>query len=170
MADDGSTGLNRILLQNRDRFLRFLAARGARDDAEDVFQDLWHRIGSRPPGPVADPVPYLFRAAENLLRDRRRAATSREQREEAWQTGPGEPAARPSGEQALIARERLREAERVLGQLGSRCERIFRRYRLEGETQAAIARQEGVSLSTVEKELQKAYRALAELQERFDAE
>ena len=43
-------------------------------------------------------------------------------------------------------------------------------YYVAGMTQDQIARELGVSLSTVEKDLQKAYRALAELQERFDAE
>lgn len=170
MTRNSGDGLGGVLLENRERFLRFLAARGAGDEAEDVFQELWHRLDTRPTGPVADPVPYLFRAAENLMRDRHRAHVSRAQREDAWQTGPGEPGAAPGGERMLIARERLRTVQATLAAQGARCERIFRRYRLDGETQATIARDEGVSLSTVEKDLQKAYRALAELQERFDAE
>ena len=49
-------------------------------------------------------------------------------------------------------------------------DQVFRRYRLDGMGQAAIARDLGVSLSSVEKDLQKAYRALAELKMQFDAE
>ena len=54
--------------------------------------------------------------------------------------------------------------------LGERVDRVFRRYRLEGVGQAAIAAELGISLSSVEKDLQKAYRALAELKVRLDAE
>ncbi|MBN9334855.1 ATP-binding protein, partial [Devosia sp.] len=46
------------------------AARGAGDDAEDVLQDLWHKISGVEARPVADPVSYLFRAAENVLKGR----------------------------------------------------------------------------------------------------
>jgi RNA polymerase sigma-70 factor (ECF subfamily) len=42
-------------------------------------------------------------------------------------------------------------------------EQVFRRCRLEGVGQVAIARELGVSLSSVEKDLQKASRALAQL-------
>jgi RNA polymerase sigma-70 factor (ECF subfamily) len=70
----------------------------------------------------------------------------------------------------LIARQRLREAEAVLAAQGQRVSQVFRRYRLDGVGQAEIARELGVSLSSVEKDLQKAYRALSQLREKFDAE
>ncbi len=47
---------------------------------------------------------------------------------------------------------------------------MFRRFRLDGVSQAEIAREMGVSLSSIEKDLQKAYRALARLKAKFDAE
>ncbi|MGQ2930296.1 MAG: sigma factor-like helix-turn-helix DNA-binding protein, partial [Sphingopyxis sp.] len=77
---------------------------------------------------------------------------------------------RPAGERALIAREQLTAIEATLAALGPRAERIFRRYRLDGAGQADIAAEWGISLSSVEKDLQKAYRAIAELKARFDAE
>lgn len=163
-------GLEQVFFDNRARLLRFLAARGAGADAEDLLQDLWQRIVSAPAAPVAEPVSYLFRAAENLMRDRHRSIVSRERREQDWQDSDGEPHAQPGGERVLIARERLRRAEAALAALGPRAETVFRRYRLDGVGQAVIARDLGVSLSTVEKDLQKAYRALAELQAVFDAE
>jgi RNA polymerase sigma-70 factor (ECF subfamily) len=54
--------------------------------------------------------------------------------------------------------------------LGPRVETVFRKCRLDGLGQAMIARELGVSLSSVEKDLQKAYRALAQLRAKFDAE
>lgn len=164
------SGLQRVILNERGRLLRFLAARGAGDDAEDVLQDLWQRVETSPSQPVADPISYLFRAAENLMRDRRRSDVSRERRQQDWHESGETAEDTPGGERVLIARERLREADSVLAALGPRVDRVFRRYRLEGESQASIARALGVSLSSVEKDLQKAYRALSALKAKFDAE
>lgn len=164
-----TSGLQRVLENERPRLLRFLAARGAGDDAEDVLHDLWQKLSGAEARPVADPVSYLFRAAENVLRDRQRASLSRDRRQHEWQDLASREA-EPQGDRVLIARERLREAEATLLALGPRVDQVFRRYRLEGIGQAAIARELGVSLSSVEKDLQKAYRALALLREQFDAE
>ncbi|MHA3841578.1 RNA polymerase sigma factor [Sphingomonas aestuarii] len=170
-ATSGS-GLESIFLEHRDRLLRFLRARGAGDDAEDVLHDVWQRIANAPDGPIAEPLSYLFRACENAMRDRHRAAHARVNRETNWADSGHAPEPPPGGERVLIARERLAQVNATLAALppAPRVETIFRRFRLEGMGQAEIARDLGVSLSTVEKDLQKAYRALAELQERFDAE
>ena len=163
-------GLQRVLLNERARLLRFLSARGAGDEAEDLLQDLWQRVAAVPLHPIAEPVSYLFRAAENLMRDRRRSNLSRERRQHDWYEATTTAEEVPTGERALIARQRLREVENVLAALGPRVDRVFRRYRLDGVAQAVIASELGISLSSVEKDLQKAYRALAELKERLDAE
>jgi len=165
-----SNGLQRVILNERARLLRFLAARGAGDEAEDVLHDLWQRVATLPAQPISDPVSYLFRAAENLMRDRRRSHVSRERRQQDWHDVSVAGDDPPDGERVLIARQRLREAEAVLVSLGPRVDQVFRRYRLDGESQSAIARDLGMSLSSVEKDLQKAYRALAELRARMDAE
>ena len=170
MEGDSIDGLQRVILNERARLLRFLAARGAGDEAEDVLHDLWQRVSVAPAQPVADPVAYLFRAAENLMRDRRRSLVSRERRQMDWHEAGPSPEDEPLGERVLIARQRVRQAEAMLAGLGPRVDQVFRRYRLDGMGQAAIARDLGVSLSSVEKDLQKAYRALAELKMQFDAE
>ncbi|MCX8474511.1 MAG: RNA polymerase sigma factor [Sphingomonas sp.] len=168
-ADDIS-GLQRVILNERSRLLRFLAARGVGDDAEDALHDLWQRVAAAPAQPIADPLSYLFRAAENLARDRRRSSVSRDRRQQDWHDASLSNEEEPPGERALIAREQLREVQSTLAALGPRVERVFRRCRLDGVGQAAIARELGVSLSSVEKDLQKAYRALAQLRAKFDAE
>ena len=76
--------LQRMLLGERNRLVRFLAARGAGDEAEDLFQDLWQKVATLPERAVEDPLSYLFRAAENLMRDLRRAAISRDRRQSDW--------------------------------------------------------------------------------------
>lgn len=168
--DDDISGLQRVILNERGRLLRFLAARGLADDAEDALHDLWQRVAAAPSQPIADPLSYLFRAAENLVRDRRRSSVSRDRRHHDWHEA-SVPSEEPAvGERSLIARERLREVQSTLASLGPRVELVFRRCRLDGLGQAAIARELGVSLSSVEKDLQKAYRALAQLRAKFDAE
>lgn len=163
-------GLQRVVLNERPRLLRFLAARGAGDEAEDVLHELWQRVANAPARPIADPLNYLLRAAENLMRDRRRSDVSRAQRQFAWHDAANADHDEPLGERVLIARERLREVETTLASLGPRVEKVFRRYRLDGVGQAVIARELGISLSSVEKDLQKAYQAIAQLKARFDAE
>jgi RNA polymerase sigma factor (sigma-70 family) len=168
--DSKQGGLTRVLVEQRARLLRFLAARGAGDDAEDVLHDLWQRLESTPQQPIADPVAYLFRAAENVMRDRRRSTISRERRQQDWHDASVGEHEEALGERVLIARQRLREAEDVLAAQGPRVSEVFRRYRLDGVGQATIARDMGVSLSSIEKDLQKAYRALAQLKKKIDAE
>lgn len=164
------TALQQVMLGERGRLVRFLAARGAGDEAEDMFHELWQKLGALPGRPVGDPRSYLFRAAENLMRDMRRAAVSRDRRQSEWHDLSDTPQERPAGERALIAREQLAAIDATLAALGPRVDRIFRRYRLDGAGQADIAAEWGISLSSVEKDLQKAYRAIAELKTRFDAE
>jgi RNA polymerase sigma factor (sigma-70 family) len=163
-------GLQRVLLNERHRLLRFLAARGAGDEAEDLLHDLWQRIEAHSGQPIGEPVSYLFRAAENLLRDRRRSHVSRERRQFEWQEVSTSAEEEPLGERVLIARAHLREVETTLDALGPRVAQVFRMFRLEGTGQAAIARELGISLSSVEKDLQKAYHAIARLKAKFDAE
>lgn len=171
MNRDGQTdGLQQVILNERARLLRFLAARGAGDEAEDVLHDLWQRVSAANLQPIADPVSYLFRAAENLMRDRRRSNHSREKRQQDWHETRDADDEAPVGERVLIAREMLRSVEDTLATLDPRAQTVFRRFRLEGVSQTRIAHELGVSLSSVEKDLQKAYRALARLKAQFDAE
>jgi RNA polymerase sigma factor (sigma-70 family) len=164
------TALQSVLLGERARLLRFLAARGAADEAEDLLHELWQRVATAPRQPIGDPLSYLFRAAENLMRDKRRSTLSRERRQFEWHEVAATPEELPTGERSLIARERLREVQASLAALGPRVELVFRRCRLDGVSQVVAARDLGVSLSSVEKDLQKAYRALAQLKAKFDAE
>ena len=125
-------GLQRVVLNERARLLRFLVARGAGDDAEDLLQDLWQRVSASSNQPIADPVSYLFRAAENLMRDMRRSTMSRERRQFDWHDSRNSAEEEPLGERVLIARERLREVDETLEALGPRVSQVFRRYRVDG--------------------------------------
>ena len=171
-VSDSSSGLERAFLDNRERLLRFLRARGAGEGAEDILQELWFRIAAARPGPVANPLAYLFRSADLLMIDRYRAARQARQRERDWTevhggAVPGVSDA-PSPERGMIARDEARLVAEALDALGPRVAAIFRRHRVDGMAQRQVAAEFGVSLSTVESDLRLAYRALAELKERLD--
>ena len=162
-----ATGLSQIFMANRAALLRFLRARGAGEDAEDLLQDIWMKLRAKDIGPVSDPLPYLYRTANNLMLDRYRSASRRERREQDWAKEAGGVMADPTDEvpvdERMILNQRLEEAQAVLRELGPRVEFVFRRFRLEGVGQRAIAEELGISLTTVEKDLQKAYRAMLAL-------
>jgi RNA polymerase sigma factor (sigma-70 family) len=167
------SGLEAVFLANRTALLRFLRARGAGDAAEDLLQELWIRAAAAASGPIADPLAYLYRAANNLMLARHRSTLRGSRRDREWSdaagTGDLAVSGAPSAERALIAREELEAAEAALRALGERTDHVFRRFRVEGASQRAIADELGISLSAVEKHLQKAYRALVELRRRRDA-
>lgn len=157
-------GLEAVFVDNRAKLLRFLVARGAGEAAEDLLQDLWLKASAATTGPIAQPLSYLYRAADNLMRDRYRSVVQGVRRDRDWTESHGSTAPgvsdEPSGERVLIARERLRRAEAVLASLGDRAAAAFRRHRIDGLTQREIAAEMGISVSTVESDLRRAYQAL----------
>lgn len=173
MAEEGSSaGLEQVFLTHRDRLLRFLVARGAGDAAEDLLHEVWLKITARRTGPIASPVSYLFRTADTLMIDRFRSERQAGLRERAWSevndgATPGVSDA-PSAERHLIGREQARIVAETLDTLGPRPAAIFRRHRVDGLSQRQVAEEFGVSLSTVESDLRRAYAALVALKERID--
>lgn len=167
------SGLEAVFLDNRERLLRFLAARGAGEGAEDLLQEVWLKISTANPGPVASPLSYLYRTADTLLIDRYRSQRQEAKRVRAWSdlnygAVPGV-SDEPSAERHLAARDLARlVAELLAGLEPPRVAEVFRRHRVDGIPQRQVAEEFGVSLSTVESDLRKAYAALAEFRERHD--
>ena len=164
---EAAQGIEGVLLANRDRRVRSLEVRGAGDGAEDLFQDLWMRLTDRPTGPIAEPLPYIMRAANNLMLDRYRSVRQRELRDKAW--GVTAATHSPSTDASLIAREQLTLVEKAIAATGDRPARIFHRFRVDGLNQRDIASEMGVSLSTVEADLRKVYATLVVIRRQFDA-
>lgn len=160
-------GMAALLLAHRAQLVRFLEARGAGHAAEDLFQELWIKLSAAPTGPIGQPLPYLYRAANNLMLDRFRSAQAAAKREQAWGE-VGVEDAPPSTEQQLMSRELLAQTDAAIDALGERPAAIFRAFRLEGQAQRDIAARMGVSLSTVEADLRKVYGALARLKGQAD--
>jgi RNA polymerase sigma factor (sigma-70 family) len=168
----GEMGLEAIYLANREALLRFLRAHGAGSAAEDLLNDLWLRLRDARPGPIAQPLAYLYRAANNLMLDRYRSDRQAVLREQDWSeatgtTHPGRSDA-PAGDRALAARQELDRARATLAALGPRVEQVFRRHRLDGVPQRALAAEFGVSLSTIESDLRKATAAMIALKRSLD--
>ncbi|TXC70626.1 sigma-70 family RNA polymerase sigma factor [Sphingomonas ginsenosidivorax] len=167
-----ASGLEAVFLANRGALLRFVASLGAGEAAEDVVHDLWLRIEAAPTGPIASPMSYLYRMANNLMLDRHRAVRQAERRDRDWTetTGGAVPGQSdmPSAERVLIAREQAALADEALQSVGPRAAAIFRRHRIDGIEQRVVAAEFGVSLSTVEGDLRKAYQAMLAVKRRLD--
>jgi RNA polymerase sigma-70 factor (ECF subfamily) len=112
--------------------------------------------------------------ADNLVIDRRRSAQRRERRDDAWNAlatdDAGEASPAPSAERAAIAKSELARVAALFDELGEPTTGIFRSYRIDGTPQRDIAAHFGLSLSAVEKHLQKAYKAVLQLRDKLDAE
>ena len=170
-------GLATVFMANRVALQRFLRARlRGQGDPEDVLQDLWVKLESLETGPVAEPLAYIYRMAENLVLDRRRSDIRRTNRETEWTKGQIDGSlgqavdSQPGAERQLLARDHLRRVDAALDDLPERTAFAFRSVRIEGVQQKEIAASMGISLSAVEKHLQRAYRAVLEIQLRLDAE
>ncbi|MXP27124.1 sigma-70 family RNA polymerase sigma factor [Altererythrobacter indicus] len=159
-------------MANRLRLLRFFAARGAGDGAEDCLQELWLKISAAHSGPVAAPESYLFQMANRLMIDRYRSARQAEKRDLEWSaatSGDGHDISdAPSAERVLVARQYAALVAQEIEKLGERPAAIFRRHRVDGVPQRDVAAEFGVSLSTVESDLRRAYSTLKALKERLN--
>ncbi|MBU1756244.1 MAG: RNA polymerase sigma factor [Alphaproteobacteria bacterium] len=175
MPDEHSnSGLQGVLLDNRERVLRFLVARGAGEDAEDLYHELWLRMGRRPAGPIAAPLSYIFSAANALMIDRYRSVSQARRRERDWVETTSDASSgvsdQPSVDRVIMGRQQARLVDEALAGLPPRAVAIFRRSRIDEIPQAQIAREFAISVSTVESDLRKAFRLLSEFKGRFDEE
>jgi RNA polymerase sigma-70 factor (ECF subfamily) len=167
-------GLQKALEDNREALLRYFRGHGAVEEAEDLFQELWVKLASSPIGPVAEPRNYLFRAATNLVIDRRRSRAQAQRRDVEWSDQadrlPGSAANDPGPDRTLDGRRRLAMVEKELAKLPKRALGIFRLHRVDGQSQRQIAASMSLSQSTIESDLRMVYRLLDDLRRRFDEE
>ena len=162
-------GLLLLFAGERAALLRFLAARcGDSAEAEDCLHELWLRLATLTPGPIANPRAYLFRMANNLVLDQRRTRQRGMTRDQAWlgALGRGERAPEAQADPAADAFETLAEDEELrrladaIARLPAGAARALRLHRLEARPQAEVAAIMGISRSGVEKHLVTALRHL----------
>lgn len=165
-----------VFLANRSALLGFAIPRLAEvPEAEDVLQDIWLKLDdAQPGGPVADPLAYLYRMTENAIRDRVRSEARRRVREARWvedfSDDPKDSKDSLSPEKIAVERDRLRLVEARIAALPDRTKWIFRAARIEERRQVGIAAELNISLSAVEKHLQRAYKAVIDARREYDAE
>lgn len=165
------SGLRAIFLAERAMLLRLLVVRlGSAAEAEDALQDMWIKLARPPGGPVAQPAAYLYSMAANLASDRLRQAARRIVRDSDWadvQSGAQE---QPLTDRALLARERLCHVEAALASMPERMSRAFRMFRFDERPRKEIAQELGISVSGVEKLLERAYRHIHDSGRKFDVD
>lgn len=170
MARVTAGGIAAVFAAERATLLRLLAARlGDRAEAEDALQDLWLKLAAAEPGPVGNPAAYLYRMAANLATDRRIAAARRARLESDWTAMRPAAAEYPGAEREMLARDAVRAAAGVIEAMPERMRAAYRMFRIEHLPQRTIAARLGISVSAVEKLLQRAYRRLHHLAEGDDA-
>lgn len=163
-----------VFEESREQLLRYLRAHGAGDAAEDVLQELWLKVAASQSGPIASPKSYLFRAATNLMIDRRRSESQSQRRDHEW-SGladrlPDSIANDPGPDRQIDGRRKLEVVESELARLPPRAVSIFRAHRIDGRTQREIAAEWGLSSSTIESDLRMVYALLDDIRRKFDGE
>ena len=125
-------------------------------DAADLAQDTFLRV-MRAPQPVAieEPRAFLATVARRLLSNLfRRRALERAYLEELANFME---ACAPSEEELALVHEALVQIDQMLHGLPLRVRHVFILSRLDGLPQPQIARQLGISLATVERDLRRAF-------------
>lgn len=167
---DVTSGLAPVFMAHRQNLMRFLKARCRGLDVgevEDVVQELWLRCSAVDTENISDPKSYLYRMGHNLILDRQRRQALGQTCEADWGyvnervDGAVEGA---TAERSLIARGQLEQINRAMKKLGERAVWIFHRFRIEGIQQGQIAIELGISLSTVERDLRKAYESIVSVE------
>lgn len=158
---DAAPGLAELLIRERPALLR-LAQRILGNDhgAEDVVQAVWLKLRSVGDASAIDnPRAYLFKLAANLATDWGRERTRRNQLlAEHYLWGPDEAL---SVEEQAMAQDELQRVLAAAERLPEPTRTIFRLNRLQGLTQAEIARRLSVSVTTVENHVRAALQRLA---------
>jgi RNA polymerase sigma-70 factor (ECF subfamily) len=167
-------GLSAVLDAHRHDLRRYLLAHGAGDAADDLLQELQIKALAAAAGPIQSPLNYLYRAATNLMIDHRRAQTQARARDQAWAELSDQSAhsvdPRPSADRILDSYNRMRLLQRRLDELPDRARRILLRHRVDGLSQRLIAREMGLSQSTIESDLRLAYHWLDDVRQEMDEE
>lgn len=162
-------GLAVLFERHRPELVRFLTARcGDFNQAEDLIQDLWLKVGAVTPGPIANGRAYLFRMANNLMLDTLRGRRRAMARDHGWldaQEGGAltpdlRPDPAPSAEEAISTGQERDVLMRAIDGLPPGAARALRLHRFEGLGQGEVAQAMGISRSGVEKHLATAMRHL----------
>lgn len=128
--------------------------RGA-DEADDLVQDAFVKLACyAQEHTVREPEAFLMRAAQNLSLDAHRARKRHGEEvlvEDQLLVDPG-----PAVEEILLRREQVELLIKCLASMDTKTGRIILAHRIDGASYAEIAREHGISVSAVEKQIAKA--------------
>jgi RNA polymerase sigma-70 factor (ECF subfamily) len=165
--EGGEDPLVRAYLEKRANLVRFFAARAGSPVAEDLAQELYLKLASRPLGGEADnPTALLYRIALNLMLDRARGEARSAARDAEWRgahaasAGGQDVADEAPADEAAASRQRLRQLVAAVGELPPQMRRAFSLHKLEGLSHAETAQAMGISVKSVEKHISAALKAL----------
>lgn len=131
------------------------------NEVDDLVQEVFLRIVRRGNSQDLDRFDgYVFETAASVIKDRFRRRRTRMTSSHVSFEPDLHSRADVSPEQTVLAREALRSTTRAIMALPERTRTIFILRRLEGLSHPEIARRLGLSLSTVEKHIQRAAKQL----------
>jgi RNA polymerase sigma-70 factor (ECF subfamily) len=159
--DGGGDVLLETYMARRASLIRFFAARAASQAAaEDLVQELYLKLATRPPGVEAEnPTALLYRIALNLLRDRARGEIRAAARDADWRGAhhasvAGEDVADEApADEAAASRQRLRRLVEAVAELPPQMQRAFTLHKLDGLSHVQTAQAMGLSVKSVEKHI-----------------
>ncbi len=158
-----------LYLEKRASLVRMFAAKlGSVAAAEDLVQDIYLKITALKSGPVGNPMGLLYQMGSNLMLDRIRANSRGMVRDTAWRetsrhvVGGEDVADEPAADQRVDARQRLAAAAAAIDALPPRMRQAFRLQRIEGMSQAQVAKEMGITVKAVEKHIGAALKVLME--------
>lgn len=165
--DDGETDLAARSRTLRGALTRYFQRRLPNThEVEDLVQEVFLRIVRRGDSQELDRFEgYVFQTAASVIKDRFRRRRTRMSDSHVTFEPDLHSQADVSPEQTVLAREALRSTTRAIMALPERTRTIFVLRRLEGLSHPEIARRLGLSLSTVEKHIQRAAKQLLSLGE-----
>ena len=156
-----ASALTEMLIRERPALLRLVQRILGNDGgAEDVIQAIWFKARGVDSGQAIDnPRAYLYRLATNLATDHGRERTRRARLlAEHYLWGPDEVL---STEEQAMAQDELQRVLAAAAHLPEPTRTIFRLNRLQGMTQADVAKRLKVSVTTVENHVRAALQRLA---------
>jgi len=134
------------------------------DEADDLLQEAFVKLACYEQAhTVREPEAFLVRAAQNLSLDAHRARRRHGELaliDELDIVHPG-----PAVEDILLSREQVRLLGEALAAIDPKTSRIILAHRVEGASYAEIAREHGITVSAVEKQIAKAVPLLEQAME-----
>lgn len=157
-------------IARRPELKRFLVGR-FRDDtvAEDILQEMYLKLErATVRAPIENVGAFLYRTANNLALDHRKAAMRRKARDQDWsdtsshKLGAEMVADAPDADTALDAKRKLMAIVKALDDLPPQCRRVFIAHKFEGLSYREVAEKMGVTKKTIEKHMSKALKFLVQ--------